>query len=265
MLAELSPGLGGLDGLEERSEDGGADARPVEGARAHEFLSHLEREAGDAERLREDPAVHVGETGNQLVQGRLTALYGCVQGLVEERELCAEVAAVLTGPGVEKIGEQVAVPQARVITVETKEGADEEDRGLVVAVARPVQGLVEVGHDAGGPNRGLLLLARTNPNHAVSGEELQVVDMIGELRKHELDVSRVLTVVVMSSGVPVEVDDTDSPKVADDEKAWDFGIRKVVDVIESLLLRPVEVLPRGLHLDERLARYESINVAVASS
>ena len=40
VLAELAAGLGGLDGLEERSEDGGTDARPVEGTRAHELVTH---------------------------------------------------------------------------------------------------------------------------------------------------------------------------------------------------------------------------------
>ena len=135
MLSELAAGLGGLDGLEERSEDGGADPRPVEGARAHELVTHRGGEAGDAEGLREDPAVHVGETRDQLVEGRLTALHGCVQRLVEECELCAEVTAVFTSSGHEKLGEQVAFPQTCVVTVETKEGADEEDGGLVVAVA----------------------------------------------------------------------------------------------------------------------------------
>ena len=85
--------------------------------------------------LREDPAVHVRETRGQLVQGRLTLLGGCVQGLIEECELCAEVAAVLAGPGVQELGEQVAFPQARVVSVEAKERADEEDGGLVIAVA----------------------------------------------------------------------------------------------------------------------------------
>ena len=40
VLAELAAGLGGLNGLKERSEDGGADAGPVEGARAHELIAH---------------------------------------------------------------------------------------------------------------------------------------------------------------------------------------------------------------------------------
>ena len=135
VFAELAAGLGRLDGLEERTEDCGADARPVEGARSHEFLSHFEREAGDAEGLREDSTVDVGETRDQLVEGRLTPLHWCVQGLIEECELRAEVAAVLAGPGVQELGEQVAFPQAGVISIEAKERADEEDRCLVIAVA----------------------------------------------------------------------------------------------------------------------------------
>ena len=58
----------------------------------------------------------------------------------------------------------------------------------MIAVARPVQGLVEVGHDAGGANRRLLLLARTDLNHSVSGEELQVVDVIGQFGEFKLRV-----------------------------------------------------------------------------
>lgn len=105
VLAELAAGLGGLDGLEERFEHGGADPRPVEGTRSHELVVHRWGEAGDAEGLREDPAVHVRETRDQLVEGRLTALHGCVHRLVEECELRAEVASVLAGPGVEELGE----------------------------------------------------------------------------------------------------------------------------------------------------------------
>ena len=135
VLAELAACLGGLDGLEERSEDGWADARPVEGTRAHELLAHRGGEAGDVEPLLEDPAVHVRETRGQLVEGRLTALHGCAQRLVEDCELRAEVAAVFAGPGVQELGEQVTFPQARVVTVETKKGANEEYGGLVVAVA----------------------------------------------------------------------------------------------------------------------------------
>ena len=135
VFAELAAGLGGLDGLEERTEHGGADPRPVEGARPHELLAHRGGEAGDVEPLLEDPAVDVRETRGQLVQGRLTALHGCAQRLVEDCELSAEVAAVLAGPGVQELGEQVAFPQAGVVSVEAKERADEEDGGLVIAVA----------------------------------------------------------------------------------------------------------------------------------
>ena len=62
-------------------------------------------------------------------------LHGCVHCLVEERELRTEVAAVFTSSCHEKFREQVAFPQARVVSVEAKERADEEDGGLVVAVA----------------------------------------------------------------------------------------------------------------------------------
>lgn len=40
VLAQLAAGLGRLDGLEERTKDGGADPRPVEGTRSHELVSH---------------------------------------------------------------------------------------------------------------------------------------------------------------------------------------------------------------------------------
>ena len=190
------------------------------------------------------------------------ALHGCVQRLVEERELRTEVAAVLTGPGVEELGEQVAFPQAGVVSVEAKQGADEEDRGLVVAVARPVQGLVEVGHDAGGANRGLLLLARTDLDHAVASEELQVVDMIGKLGETKLrapSISRTVRCLVT-----VEIDDADATEVADDEEAWSFDVREIVDVIEGLLLGLVQVLTRGLHFDERFARDKGIDIPLTS-
>ena len=262
VFAELAACLGGLDSLEERPEDCGADARPVEGARAHELVTHRGGEAGDVELLLEDPAVDVRETRGQLVQGRLTALHGCFQRLVEDCELCAEVAAVFTSSGLEKLREQVAFPQARVVTVETKKGANEEDRGLVIAVTRPVQGLVEVGHDAGGPNRGLLLFARTDLDHAVASEELQVVDMIGELGESKLCAPGISRTV--SCQLTVEIDDPDASEVADDEEARSLNVGEIVDVIKSLLLGLVEILPRGLHLDERLARDEGVDIALTS-
>ena len=261
VFAELAACLGGLDGLEEGTEDGWADARPVEGARAHELVTHRGGEAGDVELLLEDPAVDVRETRGQLVEGRLTTLHGCFQRLVEDCELRAEVAAVLASSGLEKLREQVAFPQAGVVSIEAKERADEEDGGLVIAVTRPVQGLVEVGHDAGGPNRGLLLLARTDLNHSVSGEELQVVDVIGKLGESKLRAPGISRTV--SCYLTVEIDDPNAAEVADDEETWSLDVSEVVDVIESLLLSPIEVLPRGLHLDECLAGDERVNVSLA--
>ena len=130
----------------------------------------------------------------------------------------------------------------------------------MVAVAGTVQGLVEVGHDAGGSNRGLLLLARTDLDHAVASEELQVVDVIGKLGKFELRVPGISRTVRCL--LTVEIDDADATEVADDEEAWSFDVREIVDVIERLLLGLVQVLTRGLHLDKRLTGDEGVDVSL---
>ena len=51
----------------------------------------------------------------------------------------------------------------------------------------------------------------------------------------------------------VEIDDLDVAEVTDDQEARSLDVGEIVDVIERLLLGFVQVLTRGLHLDERLA------------
>ena len=85
--------------------------------------------------------------------------------------------------------------------------------------------------------------------------------MIGKLGESKLRAPGISRTV--SCHLTVEIDDPNASEVADDEEARSFDVCEVVDVIERLLLSLVEVLPRGLHLDECLARDEGVDIALA--
>lgn len=84
--------------------------------------------------------------------------------------------------------------------------------------------------------------------------------MIGKLGESKLRVPGISRTVRCL--LTVEIDDPNASEVADDEEARSFDVREIVDVIECLLLRLIEILPRGLHLDERLARDEGVDIAL---
>ena len=86
--------------------------------------------------------------------------------------------------------------------------------------------------------------------------------MIGELCELELRAPRFH--VVSARHILVEIDDSDTVEVAHNQEARSFDVREIVDVIERLLLSLVQVLTRGLHLDERLARDEGVDIALTS-
>ncbi len=64
VLTKLAASLRRLDGLEERTEDGGADTGPVEGAGSHKFFAHFERETGNVQGFRKNSTIDIGESGN---------------------------------------------------------------------------------------------------------------------------------------------------------------------------------------------------------
>jgi hypothetical protein len=61
--ADLPAGAGFHDALEERAEDGGGDARPVEAGGVEEGVTHGGVEMGDGQRFGEEAAVDVGQAG----------------------------------------------------------------------------------------------------------------------------------------------------------------------------------------------------------
>ncbi len=68
VLAQLTTCTLVLHRLEQRSEDRWADRGPVELARGEQPAAHRRVEGGDAQCLVEDPAVDVGEPGDERVQ-----------------------------------------------------------------------------------------------------------------------------------------------------------------------------------------------------
>lgn len=60
MITQVLTHLVRSSGLEERTEDGGACVGPVKSTCGHELVAYRGGETRDAERLREDAAVHLG-------------------------------------------------------------------------------------------------------------------------------------------------------------------------------------------------------------
>ena len=97
------------DALEERAENGGRDARPVEARAGQQAVAHVAVEVGEAEVLGEELAVDVGEGGQSFVEVLLALLGRRVEHVEEPRQVQAEVGAV---PAVRFRG-RAGTPRAR--------------------------------------------------------------------------------------------------------------------------------------------------------
>ena len=97
MPADLPALLRLHDGLKERAEDGGRDARPVEARAGQQGVAHVAVEVGEAEVFRKEFAVDVGECGQSFVEVLLALVGRRVEHVEEPREMRAEVGAVFGG------------------------------------------------------------------------------------------------------------------------------------------------------------------------
>lgn len=134
MIAQLSTYLVRLSGLEQSPDSGWAAPRIVESS--CEFLELRGGNTRNAERVVEYSTVDGGVSAINASRGDCRGSLDCPasgrRARAVRRGRCR-----LHEFGLEEFCEHATFPQARVLTVETKEGADDEDWGLVMAVAAP--------------------------------------------------------------------------------------------------------------------------------
>ena len=82
------------DGLKERAENGGRDARPILARAAEQGVAHVAVEIGKAEMFVEQVAVDVREGGERFIEVCLAIFRRGVEDFKEPGELFAQVRAV---------------------------------------------------------------------------------------------------------------------------------------------------------------------------
>lgn len=134
MIAQLSTYLVRLSGLEQSPDSAWAAPRIVESS--CEFLELRGGNTRNAERLVEYSTVDGGVSAINASRGDCRGSLDCPASGRRARAV-RRGRCCLHEFGLEEFCEHSTFPQARVLTEETKEGADDEDRGLVMAVAAP--------------------------------------------------------------------------------------------------------------------------------
>ena len=249
--------LGGIhDALEEGAEDGGGDARPLEGAGLEQLAAHVGVEIGKGDALGEEGAVDIGEGGEVFIEVGLALVFGGVEDVEESGEFGAGIGAIEGGAVFEEELEVLLIEDAGVIGEEAEEQADEQHAEVVTGEAAGVEGIVQAGHDFRGLDVGgvfwveLLLL--------VAGDEGEAADVLVQIGEGEDDGGR-LAFEQWEIGVlfRLEVVEGDALEIGDDEPAGHFlfasGIDEATDVFHALGVGFVEVLACGFLLNEQAA------------
>ena len=184
MRADLPPLLRLHDGLKERAENGGRNARPVEARAGEQRVAHVAVEIGEAEIFGEQLAVDVGKCGERFVEVLLALLRRRVEHFKEAREVHARVRAVGGGAVLEVELKGFALENAGVLGEEAKEDADEKAFEVVARVAAGFERVVKVAHDFGGFDvDGVLFLEFVL---LVAGDEGEVRGCACEIRPAEI-------------------------------------------------------------------------------
>jgi hypothetical protein len=254
------------DLLEERAEDGGGDARPVEVGGFEKGFAHGAVEGGEFEALGEECAVNVGEGLEFGVEIALAAGGFGVEGAEEFGEASAEVTAVGVGAVFDVEAEGFGLEDAGVFGEEAEEDADEEAFEVVAGVATGFEGVVDSGHDVYGFEvEGVLGFIGGD---LVAGDEVELTDVVGEFGEREFEAlkapgaeERKVELVVGLEIVEGEALEVGEEDVAGDLVASSDGL-EVLDVVECLGFGGFEAGSSGLMLDEELALPEEIDEPV---
>ena len=94
MRADLAAPDGVHHALEQRAEDGGRDARPLERSGFQQLAAHGGVEVGERNPLGEQLAIHIRKGSEVFVEIRLAAVFGRVEYVKDAGELGASVGAI---------------------------------------------------------------------------------------------------------------------------------------------------------------------------
>ena len=87
VVGTLGAPLGGVHHrLEERTEDGGRDGRPVEAAGVDQSRPHRRVKIGNGKPCREQVAIDIGKAGEVFIEFGLTLVHRRIQHLEQPRE-----------------------------------------------------------------------------------------------------------------------------------------------------------------------------------
>ena len=122
----------------------------------------------------------------------------------------------------------------------------------MIVVPRPLEGLVEGGHQLCRFDRRRLLRLRSKGALTVPGEEGEHVSAIPHLGQGEL---------LHTLAFSVQIEQTEPAEVARDYPPRNLRVGQVVDVVERLLLSRDEIFAGGLHFDQRETRDQRVDVS----
>jgi len=254
------------DRLEERAEHGGRDPAPVEAGAADERIAHLRVHVGQRQCLREQPAVHVGQAQQALVEVLLTLLARRVEHLEEPGEVQAEIRAVRPRLVLDVLRESVGVEDAGVLGEEAEEDAHQEAFQRVAGVAAGRHGVVKPPHDLGRPDVNRIFLAERAD--LVAGNEAEEPHVAVEVAHPDLDALDVQPAEQRQVArlLRLQVVKREAVEVGDDHIARDLVVatlgRQRLQIRERLRLGAVQALAAALVLDQQTPLPEQVDEPV---
>ncbi|MBN9178898.1 MAG: hypothetical protein J0I43_16235 [Microbacterium sp.] len=111
------------------------------------------------------------------------------------------------------------------------------------------------GHQLRGFDRSGLLSLRSERALPVAGKEREDICLVAQLLDQEL---------LNGVRVGVQVKEPEAVEVAGKYPPRNLGVGKIIDVVQRLLLGCDEIFPRRLHLDQREARNQRVDVAAGT-
>ena len=251
VLPQGPAGVPGLHRLEQRPEDRRADLPPVEETGGDQLVPHRLVEVGNLDGLPEHRPVDVGEALDQFIGLAQPLLGRLIQRLVEHRQCRPQVGAVGAGTGLQVLQEQVTLPQPRIISEQREQGANQEDRGLVLVIARLLQLLIQTGHQLCGLHRGRDLLLGAERSLLVPGDEPQPFALGGEVLQGE-----------SHRPLPrrsLQVADAERGEITGDHVARHLRIGDGREIVHGLGFGRVQVFAGGLLLSDHHPRPEHVD------
>src|ERR1017187_6349004 len=271
MRADLPPFPRLHDGLKQRTENGGRDARPVLFTTAEQRIAHVAVEIGKAEVLAEQVAVDIGKRGESLIEIFLTFVdwfVWCVEDIKQSRQFFAQFRAVGRGAVFDEQTKRRGFKNSRKVGKEAKEDADEKAFEVVAGVSAGFKRAVKLAENFGGfdVDRVFFLVGVL----LVAGNEGEVVNMAVKIRERKFN-GRAAPFVEerqVALFLRFKVVQRDAREIGDDDVARDFGVTafvgKVLDVIECLRFRLAEVFAKTFVFDQQHTAPEQVNEAVSS-